>query len=242
VTANADGTQLSLKTPADSPSRNVVVVCGISGCSAGGRGDTFTYFQPGDPVVTGIKPLHGPRGGKVEITGTNLGFVRKVLFGGVPGKAIGNPFQSLDQGDPDHVVAKAPAGKIGTTVPVRVATLESEVEHPADPLTPVNSAITYTYRKANTQVGLTLTPNPPVAGQADKITAGVAVPRGSTRAVGRVQFSDNGAVFATRPLPPSDQITVKHRFTAGRHTVTATFLGTRTLLRSHLTKKVLAAH
>lgn len=231
VSPNAAGTQMTLKTPADSPSVNLVLVCGVSGCSDPVGHDRFTFFQPTDPIVTAMHPVEGSRGQRVVITGRNLGFVKKVLFGGVPARRFNNPYQALDQGDTRRVVAVAPPGRIGRTVSVRLATLESEVVHPDHPLTPAIPALRYTYGKVRTSTMLEVTPMPAVAGRAEKLTAAVKSAHG--RAVGRVRFSVDGTVIATAALPTTGQVTVKHVFTMGTHAVTAAFLGTGDLARSH---------
>ncbi len=237
ISPNAAGTQIAMQTPASVPGVDGVEICGISGCSVPqSEADVFTFFPTGDPVVTGIQPEQGAQGSTVRITGYNLGFARQVYFGHTRARFFGNPPQILDSGDLYHVVVLVPKGKIGSTVPVRLATLESLVEHPKHPLTPATAAAQYTYTKASTKLELDLKPAQPKANQPEKITAILEIRRALLASNGTVTFFDNGAAFATKSVHEFGEATVTHRFTKGRHVLKVVYSGTSKLNGCHARK------
>jgi hypothetical protein len=121
-------TSVTLTTPGDQPGIDQVSACGISGCSAAlASGDTFTYYPLGTPKVSSVSPARGKAGTKVTISGANLGFVEAVYFGDVKAKTFENVPALLDCGSTTQVTAVVPAGHAGSTVEIRVVTLESEV-------------------------------------------------------------------------------------------------------------------
>lgn len=137
-------TSVTLRTPGDQAGIDQVSACGISGCSApDASGDTFTYFPPGTPRVTSVKPAKGKKGTKVTINGANLGFIEAVYFGKVKAKIFANVPALLDSGSTFQVTATAPAEKAGTKVEIRVVTMESEVNGTGK--SAANPKVTFTY-------------------------------------------------------------------------------------------------
>jgi hypothetical protein len=121
-------TSVTLTTPGDQPGIDQVSACGISGCSAPlVTGDTFTYYPLGTPQVTSVSPARGKAGAKVTISGANLGFIEAVYFGKVKATTFANVPALLDSGSTTQITAVVPPGSAGSTVQIRVVTLESEV-------------------------------------------------------------------------------------------------------------------
>lgn len=121
-------TEITLVTPAANAGVDDVQVCTTTGCSnPNPKADTFVYYPPGRPSVTSSSPLKGSaKGGtKVTIHGVNLGFVVAVKFGSVLDKKFHNAPALLDSGSTSEVIAFAPPGKAGTTVSIKVETLQS---------------------------------------------------------------------------------------------------------------------
>jgi hypothetical protein len=141
-------TSITLVTPQDNPGTDAVEVCNVTACTAptDGSANDFTYYPRGDPTVQGISPASGRNGTRVVITGTNLGYIKAVYFGRVEARTFANGPGLLDSGDTDQVTATAPAGAGGSTVDVRVVTLESEATK-IYPKSPVNRHVTFTYRR-----------------------------------------------------------------------------------------------
>jgi hypothetical protein len=136
-------TEILLETVGANAGIDQVQVCSTS-CSTGTS--TFTYYPPGDPTVSAITPTTGSAGTKVNITGANLGFVEDVYFGSVKAKVFANGPALLDSGNPSLVTAVVPAGVAGAKVNIRVVTVES-LSTKKYPKSPVNKAVTFTYRK-----------------------------------------------------------------------------------------------
>lgn len=137
-------TSVTFLTPSDNPGVDQVSVCNPVECSAPlPSGDTFTYFPVGDPQVSSVSPAKGFAGTKVTITGANLGFIQAVYFGTVQATTFANAPALLDSGSTGEVTATAPPGTAGTTVPIRVVTLESEVTGSGE--SPVNPDATFSY-------------------------------------------------------------------------------------------------
>ena len=91
-------------------------------------GDQLTLYPPGNPSVSSVTPSSGPGvgGTAVVITGQNLGCVTGVFFGSVEATQFTNEPGPLDCGSTTAVDATAPPGTVGTTVPVKVTTAESD--------------------------------------------------------------------------------------------------------------------
>jgi hypothetical protein len=137
-------TEILLETTGANAGIDQVQVCSATSCSTGQS--TFTYYPAGNPVVAAVTPKSGSAGTKVKITGRNLGFITAVYFGSVKAKVFANGPALLDSGDPTLVTAVAPAGEAGAKVNIRVVTLES-LSVKKYPKSPVNKAVTFTYRK-----------------------------------------------------------------------------------------------
>jgi hypothetical protein len=121
-------TSVTLTTPGDQPGIDQVSACDVSGCSAPlESGDTFTYYPLGTPKVSSVSPAKGKAGTEVTIDGANLGFIEAVYFGKVKATTFANVPALLDCGSTTQVTAVAPAQSAGSTVEIRVVTLESEV-------------------------------------------------------------------------------------------------------------------
>ena len=127
---NSD-TSISTQTVQQNPAVYEVWVCSVTGCSsnAADSGDVFLLFPPGNPVVTGISSASGPAAGgnTVTITGQNLGCATGVFFGSVAATTASNVQALLDCGSTTAITVTVPAGTAGTTVPVTVTTVESEI-------------------------------------------------------------------------------------------------------------------
>ena len=91
--------------------------------------DEMILYPPGAPSVTSGSPTFGPATGGtlVTLTGTNLGCVTNVTFGGVESPGFGNTPEFLDCGATNSIEAVAPPGAVGSTVPVHVTTVESDI-------------------------------------------------------------------------------------------------------------------
>jgi hypothetical protein len=147
VTVVSD-TEIRVTTPPTNPGTDDVVVCGATDCSPRHhQADTFVFYAPGAPHVTSISRHDGPAGGgtTVVIHGANLGYAVSVLFGSkvaaiVPGSAL------LDEGSTTTVVVTSPPGPAGSTVAVRVATIESEATGTAP--SPATAATRFRYLPA----------------------------------------------------------------------------------------------
>jgi len=132
VTANSDFDLTSATVP-QNPALVDVEVCTVTSCSvptpSESPTDAFFLYPPGDPKVDSIAPASGPSDGHtmVTITGENLGCVTGVFFGNVPATKVSNATALLDCGSTTQVTVNAPPGMMGTSVPVTVTTVESDV-------------------------------------------------------------------------------------------------------------------
>jgi hypothetical protein len=104
-----------------------VKVCSVTGCSAPRASDRLWLYAPGDPDVTSVTPSSGPAAGgtHTSIRGVNLGCVMAVFFGVRPAKSISFGAGNEDCGATELTHATSPAGTAGSTVPLRLITLES---------------------------------------------------------------------------------------------------------------------
>jgi hypothetical protein len=104
-----------------------VQVCTVTGCSAPVKSDRLWLYAPGDPDATSVAPSSGPAAGgtATSIRGVNLGCVLYVFFGTRPAKSTSFGKGNLDCGATELTHATSPAGTAGTTVPLRLITLES---------------------------------------------------------------------------------------------------------------------
>jgi hypothetical protein len=139
-------TSVRLTTPGDQPGIDQVSPCGVSGCSAPlATGDMFTYYPLGTPQVHSVSPAKGKSGTKVTIDGANLGFIQAVYFGKVKAATFANVPALLDCGSTTQVTAIAPPEKAGSTVEIRVVTLESEVTGAGQSAPNPKATFTYTH-------------------------------------------------------------------------------------------------
>jgi len=127
-TFTASGHTIDTETVEQNPGIVDTEVCSVSGCSSTSTADQLTLYPPGKPSVSSVTPTSGPGVGAtaVVITGQNLGCVTGVFFGGVEATQFANEPGPLDCGSTTAVDATAPPGTVGTTVPVKVTTAESD--------------------------------------------------------------------------------------------------------------------
>jgi hypothetical protein len=138
-TATSD-TSISATTPASNPGAFVVSVCTITLCSSpesfkSFRKSLLDFYEPGDPVVTGVSVSKGPASGgtRVQITGRNLSDAVKVEFGNAVAEATSAP-EILTNGSNTEIDAVSPPGTAGSKVHIVVTTVESLAEgHPSKP-------------------------------------------------------------------------------------------------------------
>ncbi len=155
ITVNSD-TSLTATTPQVLAGTNIVTACTVSGCSEPTQKTAakvqFTFYLPGNPVVTHVVPRRGPASGGnvVEILGRNLSDPVSVTFGKRAG-ALNAGLEGLPPGiqisiggSANSIEVAAPPGYPGETVKVRVTTAESEFA-PGGVPSAVTTATTYTY-------------------------------------------------------------------------------------------------
>ncbi len=126
-TFTVSGHTIDTETVEQNPGIVDTEVCSVSGCSSTSTADQLTLYPPGNPSVSSVTPTSGPGAGgtAVVITGQNLGCVTGVFFGNVEATQFANESAPLDCGSTTAVDATVPPGTVGTTVPVRVTTAES---------------------------------------------------------------------------------------------------------------------
>jgi Pro-kumamolisin, activation domain/IPT/TIG domain/HYDIN/CFA65/VesB-like, Ig-like domain len=125
---SSNGLTISTETVEQNPAMVDTEVCSVTACSSPSSADQLTLYPPGNPSVTSVSPSSGPGvgGTAVVINGQNLGCVTGVFFGGVAASQFANAPGPLDCGSTTEVDATAPAGTVGTTVPVKVTTTEGD--------------------------------------------------------------------------------------------------------------------
>jgi len=128
---------------AQNPGVMDVLVCTVTGCSYDPAIDVLYIYPPGNPTVTTMVPATGAAqgGNEVVLRGANLGCVVAVAFGKVVTFQATNLQAALTCGTTNQLVVIAPPGQAGTTVPVRVVTLESLF----DPQGKASNSAAYTY-------------------------------------------------------------------------------------------------
>ena len=141
-TVNSDN-RISTRTVQQNPAVVGVLVCSVTDCSGPTAGNFFFLYPPGKPVVRRIRAASGPAAGgnTVHIFGSNLGCVTGVFFGTTPAATFTNTQAILDCGSTHEVTVTVPAGTAGTTVPVTVTTVESELTGSG----PSRTTASYTY-------------------------------------------------------------------------------------------------
>jgi large repetitive protein len=141
-TVDSDG-RISTRTVQENPAIVGVLVCSATDCSSASGGNFFFLYPPGKPVVRRIRADSGPAAGgnKIHIFGANLGCVTGVFFGTTAAATFTNTQAILDCGSTQEVTVTVPAGTAGTTVPVTVTTVESELTGSG----PSRTTASYTY-------------------------------------------------------------------------------------------------
>ena len=124
----SSGHTISTETVEQNPAMVDTEVCSVTACSSTSSADQLTLYPPGNPSVTSASPSSGPGvgGTAVVINGQNLGCVTGVFFGNAEASQFANASGPLDCGSTTEVDVTAPAGTVGTTVPVKVTTTESD--------------------------------------------------------------------------------------------------------------------
>jgi pro-kumamolisin-like protein/fibronectin type III domain protein/IPT/TIG domain-containing protein len=147
--AVASDTSLKVTTPGNNPGLSSLHACTVTGCSttstpSAKRKTLFDFYQPGAPRVTSLSVTSGPASGgtRLVIHGVNLSDAVKVTFGSQVAAASNAP-EILSNGSSTTVRAVAPPGKAGSSVHVRVTTVETRVTHGS--ASPPNAASTFTY-------------------------------------------------------------------------------------------------
>ncbi|HVA02985.1 MAG TPA: IPT/TIG domain-containing protein [Acidimicrobiales bacterium] len=129
VIVNGGGTSLTVTAPAEAAATIDVTVTTISGTSATGGADKYTYFPV--PTVTAVNPNLGPSNGgtSVTVTGTNLTGTTAVHFGSNSGTGV-----SVNGGGTSLTV-KSPAGAVGIVDVTVVTPGGTSTTKPADQFT-----------------------------------------------------------------------------------------------------------
>jgi hypothetical protein len=135
--------ELTTESVAQNPAIIDVEVCTNTGCSYNPGSDELAVYPPGNPKLESISTTSGPAhgGNVVVLTGSNLGCVVAVGFGKVVTLSTSNAQALLVCGTTNLIAVLVPPGKAGTTVPVRVATVESYFDHGGR----ASNSIPYTY-------------------------------------------------------------------------------------------------
>ncbi len=136
-------TKIQLVTPAALTGIYTLEVCGVSGCSLPSTA-SFTYYLPGNPALTSDTPTTGPAGTTITVHGYNLGYIQAVYFGTVKTTDF-NQAIFWESGNTSQFTVVVPAGTLGSTVDIRVATIESLATNYDNGKSPVNPAVTFTY-------------------------------------------------------------------------------------------------
>jgi hypothetical protein len=242
-TAKSD-TVLDTTTPGTNPAVLDTLACTVSGCSAASSAastpstaDEILEYPPGDPVLSGLSvtssssdtdtTTSGPADGGsiVTLTGENLGCATTVSFGGVPALSVANNLALLDCGSTNSVTVIAPPGTAGTTVPITLTTVESDVQDPAVTATSP-TAFTYTANPTITplsygsvDVGANLTETVTVTNPGSgNLTLGG--PTGDGNPTGATIIGDDPSEFtitddqcSSTVLGPGDSCTIQVQFT-----------------------------
>jgi hypothetical protein len=154
--------KITTQSVAQNPGIVDVEVCSVTGCSFNPGLDELAVYPPGNPRIDSISPTRGPASGgnKVVVTGANLGCVVAVGFGVSVTLATANSQALLACGTTNQVVVTAPPGKAGTTVGLRIATVESYFDHDGT----ASNAVSYTYTPSSPSAPVTTTATPKAGG------------------------------------------------------------------------------
>jgi hypothetical protein len=143
-------TSITATTPENNPGEYFVQVCTVTFCSQPTTlrsfdNSIFDFYQRGAPVVTSVSKTSGPASGgtAVKITGQNLSDAVSVTFGKAVAEAASAP-AILTNGSSTEIDAIVPPGKAGSTVNIRVATIESIAT--GSPASAPNSGARFTYK------------------------------------------------------------------------------------------------
>ena len=190
-----DGTTIIVSVPAGTGTVDVTV--GFPGDTALTAPTQYRYIAPAAATVTAVSPASGPTvgGQTVVITGTGLGDVTNVTFGGVPATIVGTPTDT-------RVTVTTPAGTVGT---VDVAL--------TDPAGTVVAEDAYSYLPVPAVTGVDPAVGPATGGTSVTVTGGGFVPGGTavtlcgvTIAPADVTVSEDGTrlMFTTPPCEAGD--------------------------------------
>jgi hypothetical protein len=125
-TINSDES-ISTESVQQNPALTDVEVCSVTSCSYNPPHDYLYVYPPGNPVIHSISAHRGPAqgGNLLELTGTNLGCVVSVSFGNAVTRVVTNAEALLACGQTGTVLLLAAPGRSGSTVRVRITTVES---------------------------------------------------------------------------------------------------------------------
>ncbi|MGO9965427.1 MAG: protease pro-enzyme activation domain-containing protein [Acidimicrobiales bacterium] len=134
---------ITTQAVAQNPAVADVEVCTVTDCSHDPETDFLFIYPPGNPSLDAMSPPKGPAqgGNTVVIEGTNLGCVVAVAFGKVVTDETANAKALLACGTTNEIAVIVPPGVAGTTVPVRLATVESVLDPSGRP----SNSIAYSY-------------------------------------------------------------------------------------------------
>ncbi|MGH9171560.1 MAG: IPT/TIG domain-containing protein [Acidimicrobiales bacterium] len=191
-------TQVDVSTPAFPAEEGVLSLCNATECVGTARTSSFAYYEPVQPVVTGISRSSGSAGGGQEVTisGSGLGSVTAVKFGSTIDTRVGNP-QTFLGANTTAVIATTPAGKIGDKVAVTVVTLAG---------TSKPAAVFFTYEKG--------VPGPPTAlavttGLHGSVVTWKAPPNGGSPIVGYRVFAHSYVPYQRSPVTYVPSVVVR---------------------------------
>jgi hypothetical protein len=154
--------KLTTQSVAQNPGIVDVEICSATGCSFNPGLDELAVYPPGNPKIESITPTSGAAhgGNQVVVTGMNLGCVVAVGFGQIVTVTTSNAQAVLACGTTNRVVVTAPPGKAGTTVGLRIATVESYFDRTGK----ASNAIAYTYTPSSASAPITTIATPKAGG------------------------------------------------------------------------------
>lgn len=150
--------KLTTESVAQNPAIVDIEVCTSTGCSYNPGPDELAVYPPGNPKLASISTLSGPaQGGNVVVLGgVNLGCIVAVAFGKAVTLVTSNAQALLACGTTNEVAVVVPPGKAGTTVAVKVATVESYFDRAGQASNSLRYA--YTPSAPSAPVGVTASP------------------------------------------------------------------------------------
>jgi hypothetical protein len=194
-TTNSD-TSISTQSVQQNPGLTDVSVCTATACSYNPPHDWLYVYPPGNPVIRSISAHRGPAQGKnlLELTGTNLGCVVSVSFGAAVTRVVTNAEALLDCGQTGEVLLLAPPGRSGSTVRVRITTVESYFTGSR------SNSVSYTYTPSAPSVPTKLTARPGLA--AATISWRPPASDGGDPVTGYLVLARSRGVYAVRATLP----------------------------------------